>query len=497
MKTIAVIAFLAAVSAGVLFIWSRSKRYGINSFWGFVRNPGAMPDLDEFHRKVDESATSLSGSPTEIAQLVDYFVFEAPSSRDVWTELRILAKLGEEAYPRALEILRDSSLKKRLALMTEQESSLPEGPINRLCEIFHQNAPPPLEAAMLLAPYLQSECDEIRKSVALVIGSISSADSLPDLRRALTDEDEYVRSYALMGIHRAIDGDRIEASSRDNFFELVASMWPEDTAFNVCDRIPLILLKLDRVRAIDYLLSDELFSTSFNPVWRILEAFNKQSVEVPRSRVLAVIETASAEPIKYPMDNVFKQALPLLGVHRNDEDLPMFHRLLDHENEKVSFGATEALYRFHQSYDRIRDPETVVENNGWSALTVAERHVLAITELDAEVKNGGFAQYYFNSSGAHWEDALSGLAAIGAEGRYRLMLTTVEKFGDTKPAVDRDTRTSQLSKIVRKKNDPFNEQDRSWFKNKGEILDRLIFKYNLSNLEGRQKADQSDERQPQ
>ena len=482
MKTAIIIISLFLVAAAILFFWSRSKRQEISSFWDVVRNPDAMPDLDQFHKEVEAGAASLSGSSTEIAQLVDYYVFEADSARDAWTELRTLAKLGNQAYPRALEILRDPSLKERLTVLTERENSLPEGPINRLCEIFDQDAPPPEEAAVLLAPFLQSDIDNIRKSVALIIGSIASPDSLAELRRALTDDEEYVRSYALMGIQRAISGNRIEESSKNDFFELVAGMWPDDTSFNVCDRIPLILLELDRDRAIPHLLNDEFFTVRFRPVWRILEAFNKESVEVPRTRLLAIIAEANQEPLEYPMDNVLEEALPLLGAHRDDEDMAMFELFLDHENEDVSRGATVALYRFHRYYDLIRNPWDVVEQNGWDALTVAEKHICAIEELDAEVNNGGFAQYYFNSSGDHWEHAQKGLAAIGAKERHQVMSATVKKFGDSMPSVDRETRTSQLSKIVGNKEDPFNEQDSAWYKIEDESLDRLMFKIQLGEF---------------
>src|SRR5690606_21094968 len=106
------------VGVAILFFWLRSRRQEISSFWDVLRNPDSMQNLDEFHREVDKAATSLSGSSTEIAQLVDFFVFEAKTSRDAWTELRILAKLGNEAYPRALEILRDPSMKERLTVLT-------------------------------------------------------------------------------------------------------------------------------------------------------------------------------------------------------------------------------------------------------------------------------------------------------------------------------------------------------------------------------------------
>lgn len=490
MKIAVIILTVVLVAVVITVIWMRSKNAEINSFWDVVRNPDAMPDLDQFHKDVERSAAAISGSETEIKNLVDYFVFKAKSSRDAWTEKRIIAKLGAEAYPPALEILRDSSTHERLVVLaTAGDFALPEAPICRLAEIFDQEAPPPPEAADLLAPFLRSESTAIRKSVALIIGSIGSPDSLPDLQRALKDEDDYVKSYALMGIQRAIAGGRIPPSAMPQFYETVSGMWPEDTSFNVCGNIPNILLSLDRNRAVERLLQPDLFTAKFQPVWRILEAFEKESIEVPRSRLLAVIDEASKAPIEYPMDNILEGALALLGQHRSEADLPTLERWVDHPNADVSRGAIKGLYAYHRYFEVIRNPWDVVEADGWDALTEAEKHICAIEELDGEVNNGGYAQYYFNSAGNHWHEALSGLAAVGATKRHKIMAATIAKFGQPEPSSVRDTRSSQLSKVVRKKEDPYNEQDTAWYKTEDEPLDRLMFRYNLANMQGRQKAE--------
>lgn len=490
MKTAIIIFSVTLVAVVIAVIWTRSKGTQINSFWDVVRNPDAMPDLDQFHKDVEDSASAISGSADEIKRLIDYFVFEASSSDDAWTEKRIIAKLGEEAYPWALEILRDQSKHERLVVLTGDEDSLPEAPICRLAEIFDQDAPPPPEAAELLVSFLRSDSAEIRKSVALIIGSVGSAQSLPDLCQALKDQDGYVKSYALMGIQRAISGGRIDPPEKTHFYEVVARMWPEDTSFEVCDNIPKILLSLDRERAVERLLQPDLFTAKFEPVWRILEAFAEESVEIPRPRLLELINEASKDPVAYPMDNVLEGALYLLGQHRMEEDLPTLERLVDHPNEDVSHGAIKGLYAYHQYFDVIRNPWDVVEADGWDALTEAEKHICAIEELDAEVDNGGFAQYYFNSAGDRWQDALNGLAAVGAPKRHETMATTIEKFGHTTPSPVRDARSSQLSKVVRKKEDPFNEQDAAWYKTEDEPIDRLMFRYNLANMQGRTKAEQ-------
>lgn len=359
-----VVGVLLVLSAAIgLWFWRSRQRATFSSFWDLVRNPGLMPDYDRLLQETKEAASALSGSPDEIRQLVDYVVIDATAETDVDDELRILANLGEETYPRALEILRDPVLKGRLT----------DASFNRLCDLFARSAPPPIEAAPLLAPFLQSESEDIRKNAALVIGSIGAADSLADLRRALTDKDEYVRCYALMGIQRAIEGGRIEAAAKQDFFELAASLWPDDTSFNVCGELPKILLQLDRERAISFLLDNKLFSVQFDAVWRILQVLRQESVEVPRERLLSLIAEADQEPIKYPLDNVIEEALPLLGAHHNADDLPMIERFLNHENKDIAKGAIAGFYHFHRYYDRIRDPWDVVEKDGWAGLTEVEK----------------------------------------------------------------------------------------------------------------------------
>lgn len=116
----------------------------------------------------------------------------------------------------------------------------------------------------------------------------------------------------------------------------------------------------------------------------------------------------------------------------------------------------------------------------------------AIQDLDNEVNNGGFAQYYFNSSVEHWQCAQKRLAAIGAQKRLQLMSATVERFSPSTPSTDHNIRVSQLSTKVLEEDDPFNKQDRAWNRTDDEHLDQLMLKFNLANLDGRWKAEPTD-----
>ncbi len=472
------------------FVWWRSsKAVTIQTFWDAVRNPGSLPDLNEYHKHVSDSAEQLRGSPEMIAALVDYFVFEAASSREADIEKRILSKLGTEAYPRALAILKDPSLLQKLqtAGKPDSEFSLPEAPINRLCEIFDGETPPPPEAAELVVPFVSSDLEEIRKSVGLLLGSIGSPDSLQHMKKLLGDSDGYVRSYVLMGLDRAIRGSRVNDAARQPFYELVSSIWPNDTDFNVSGRVAPLMLDLNRDTAMQQLLQEPLFTTAFKPLGNILETFENKGVLVPREKLLQLITELKNGPMEYPRTKMLRASLSLLGGHRMSEDLSLLEQFLDSPDEAVTEGAVKGLYQFHSFSETIRDAWEVENEKGWQALTKAEKHILAIEILNNEVNNGGFTQYYFNSSGDQWVDALAGLDAIGAVKHRELMLRTLSIFPDRKPSTSRDDRSEQLAKIVRRKEDPFHDEDSVWYKLKEENLDKLMLRYNLANLEGRQK----------
>lgn len=68
-----------------------------------------------------------------------------------------------------------------------------------------------------------------------------------------------------------------------------------------------------------------------------------------------------------------------------------------------------------------------------------QRLVFAIEWYFAEVNNGGHDQFYFNSTGIVWEDALNGLIAIDAPAFARILKESAKRF-QTKPPFERSAR---------------------------------------------------------
>jgi len=91
-----------------------------------------------------------------------------------------------------------------------------------------------------------------------------------------------------------------------------------------------------------------------------------------------------------------------------------------------------------------------IENSGsqsWDCLNAGEKAAIAIWELDGEVNNGGFDQYFFNSSGDHALEAVPALKLVGAVKTEALVRKALTAFPHGVPSEDRDIRCEQLDRI--------------------------------------------------
>lgn len=69
--------------------------------------------------------------------------------------------------------------------------------------------------------------------------------------------------------------------------------------------------------------------------------------------------------------------------------------------------------------------------NNW---TETEKVVSVVLDMESEVMNGGFCQYFQNSAGDQWKDALISLFKIGAQKSAELLTKALSVFVDSKPS---------------------------------------------------------------
>ena len=81
-----------------------------------------------------------------------------------------------------------------------------------------------------------------------------------------------------------------------------------------------------------------------------------------------------------------------------------------------------------------------------TALSAAERIFYITQTLEAEVNNGGFSQFFYNSSGEFSGELVSAFTAIGAPATAALCGKAVAAFGCDIP-VDRAAREEMLDEL--------------------------------------------------
>lgn len=112
---------------------------------------------------------------------------------------------------------------------------------------------------------------------------------------------------------------------------------------------------------------------------------------------------------------------------------------------------------------------------GYAGLTQPERTFYCIWWLEAEVNNGGFDQYFFNSAGDNAEDTVAALGRIGAHRSAGILKRAMAVFASGVPSRDRLARQTQLQAMGTDQREQFKALDAEFYKysdNLSELLAR-------------------------
>ena len=100
---------------------------------------------------------------------------------------------------------------------------------------------------------------------------------------------------------------------------------------------------------------------------------------------------------------------------------------------------------------------------GVDALSSAERVFLCVWNLEAEVNNGGFEQFYMNSAGDNAVATPAALREIGATSAAEIAQAANRIFGPNGPPADRDVRTEALDTLGTAASEALGELDTRFY----------------------------------
>lgn len=114
------------------------------------------------------------------------------------------------------------------------------------------------------------------------------------------------------------------------------------------------------------------------------------------------------------------------------------------QGTRKSIDASKRYYEEQKKYDPWRElwaslvKRVYDEDNGYETLSEDERLYYAVSVLSGEVYNGGMHQFFSNSSGELYRDAIEGLQKLGAVHSFGLLQDAVSiLFDDEEPPTDR------------------------------------------------------------
>jgi len=100
---------------------------------------------------------------------------------------------------------------------------------------------------------------------------------------------------------------------------------------------------------------------------------------------------------------------------------------------------------------------------GFAESRPAERVAWCISELEAEVNNGGFSLFFMNSAGDLAAETVDALGRIGANKTMSLLKEAMAVFPAPGPAVERESREAQLAALPPSAQATWNRLDQEFF----------------------------------
>jgi hypothetical protein len=143
---------------------------------------------------------------------------------------------------------------------------------------------------------------------------------------------------------------------------------------------------------------------------------------------------------------------------------------------------SKRYYEEQKKYDPFRElwkslVQRVYEtDSGFEGLNADEKIYFSVSVLEGEVYNGGFDQFFWNSSGNLFHEAVSGLEAIGACSCLDLLLQAKQAaFPDGQPPRNCEERRTYLRlRESESQSALLNEFDRVFWKDPDKLQEKLV-----------------------
>lgn len=157
---------------------------------------------------------------------------------------------------------------------------------------------------------------------------------------------------------------------------------------------------------------------------------------------------------------------------------------IDTSDWEVEIMALEQIWEIEEPYNLVSELDMYVSDkcqygDNISVLTEPERILFVVCGVEMEVNNGGFAQYFFNSSGNFANETVAAFQMIGASKTAEICRRANSVFGEEVP-VDWNEREEALNQLPDEVDEILENCDNDFFEYEEDIR-ALLYEYVLKH----------------
>ena len=341
----------------------------------------------------------------------------------------------------------DKAILRKIALevFAEMESPPTEDywTLRSLAEIAAHPIPDELAQSVIRHFKRMEKNREMLGPTLVLIGTGSAGKALIEAEEA--SEGRYFSRVAFP-LENAAEHGRLDSGFREALSKHLAARADKNANAFAKDRLGDLWVRVDTQTAVERLTREPFWNPDFEGHWDVLQSLVRNAAAVPEERLWAFDEmvkrrAAVNEKTLYPNPDI---VWLLARIHSERVDA-LIEKLKQHPDLADRALASEAALL------GIIQPRRVVHRHleapGYFTSPPPVRHLWSLELLGMELVNGGIHQYFFNSSGDLWPDALDGLDQAGYGKSAIAFRQAVTVFGKDGPSTNRTVRFKQLDRL--------------------------------------------------
>lgn len=408
-------------------------------FWDWVRNPWGRFSDEVRSERLRQKLTPV-GKPTE--DQLKHLVNLLSDDDDKYVARDVLKEIGEPAVPHLINALSGPKLWTKTLGGDDRGVGDFFASYKIAIRLLEPYSPPTLLDVVL--PRISDSDEDVRESVVQCVAHLGLDASIAPIKNALRGED--TMKPALRGIRSCVsDGSGGTEDFRRAMLEELLRLL--ESRRSPVKHLAEPLLLLDQDRAITLLTSDDYLTLENNELHKLLEILSKFKADLPMDQIFGFVESLRQDHETYPRQLQYGACLGALVDKEHERAREFVDQAMQSPKENVRQYAREALQRFEGLQGVWNSVCAEVAEKGLANVSRAVQVYFCVSVLDAEVHNGGFHQYFANSSGGTSVFIVGCLEDIGADESASILRRALRVFRPEGPSADRETRAYQLAKL--------------------------------------------------